>query len=101
MIVAANDKHARNASGQYQQYPDDPNGLRIIRAYYGVQGRTVNVTDLLRNNVRDRSLYLQVNNNALGGDPAVGATKVLIVIYRYQGTESATAVLEGNTLSLP
>src|SRR5580693_4105050 len=26
----------------------DDNGLRIVRAYYGVQGKTVNVTDLLR-----------------------------------------------------
>jgi hypothetical protein len=42
-----------------------------------------------------------VNNNTLGGDPAVGADKVLIVIYRYQGEEQATAVREGNTLSIP
>src|SRR5882757_4638462 len=27
---------------------DDWRGVRIIRAYYGIQGRTINVTDLLR-----------------------------------------------------
>ncbi len=95
-----NDRPA-NSGGQYQQYPDDSNGLRIIRAYYGVQGRTVNVTELLRSQVRGGALNFVVTNSALGGDPAVGADKVLIVVYRYQGTETATAVREGNTLTLP
>jgi|SRR5579864_6968581 hypothetical protein len=80
---------------------DDARGLQIIRGYYGVQGRTVNVTDLLRSRVRDGMLSMNVSNNALGGDPAIGADKVLIVIYRYQGEEQATAVREGNTLSIP
>jgi hypothetical protein len=80
---------------------DDSNNLRITLAYYGVQGRTVNVTDLLRSRVRDGMLNLVVTNSALGGDPAVGSDKVLIVIYRYQGNETATAVREGYTLTLP
>jgi hypothetical protein len=80
---------------------DDRNGLSIIRGYYGVQGRTVNVTDLLRNQARDGVLSLVVTNGALGGDPAIGADKILIVVYRYQGRESATAVREGNTLTIP
>ena len=66
-----------------------------------MQGRTVNVTDLLRSRVRDGGLSFVVTNSALGGDPAVGSDKVLIVVYRFQGTESATAVREGNTLTLP
>jgi len=80
---------------------DDRSGLSIIRGYYGVQGRTVNVTDLLRSQVRDGVLSLVVTNGALGGDPAIGADKILIVVYRYQGRESATAVREGNTLTIP
>ncbi len=81
--------------------PDDYNGIRIVRAYYGVQGRTVNVTELLRSRVQNGALNFVVTNSALGGDPAVGYDKLLIVVYRYQGTETATAVREGNTLSLP
>jgi len=46
-------------------------------------------------------LSLVVTNGALGGDPAIGADKILIVIYRYQGRETATAVREGNTLTIP
>ncbi len=87
-----------NYGGQYQ---DDYSGLRIIRAFYGVQGRTVNVTEMLRSRVSNGALSFVVTNSALGGDPAVGYDKVLIVVYRYQGTETATAVREGNTLTLP
>ncbi len=81
--------------------PDDWNGVRIIRAYYGIQGRTINVTDLLRSRARAGGLNFVVTNSAFGGDPAVGADKYLIVIYRYQGKEGATFVREGNTLTIP
>jgi protein-disulfide isomerase-like protein with CxxC motif len=80
---------------------DDWNGVRIIRAYYGIQGRTINVTDLLRSRARAGGLNFVVTNSAFGGDPAVGADKYLIVIYRYQGKEAATFVREGNTLTIP
>src|SRR5229473_1922101 len=80
---------------------DDWNSLKIIRGYYGVQGRTVNVTDLLRSRVRDGVLNFVVTNGALGGDPAIGADKILIVVYRFQGKESATAVREGYSLTIP
>jgi hypothetical protein len=80
---------------------DDWNSLKIIRAYYGVQGRTVNVTEVLQSRIRDGVLSFVVTNSALRGDPAIGADKILIVVYRYQGKESATAVNEGNTLTIP
>ena len=80
---------------------DDWNGVRIIRAYYGIQGRTINVTELLRSRVRDGAINFVVSNSALGGDPAVGADKFLIVIYRYKGQEAATFVREGNSLTIP
>ena len=80
---------------------NDGNGLRIVRAYYGVQGRTVNVTDLLRSRVRDGVVSFVVTNDALGGDPAIGADKTLIVVYSVQGNETATAVREGYNLTIP
>ena len=79
----------------------DDRGLRIIRGFYGVQGRTVNVTDLLRDLARDGMLSVNVNNRSMGGDPAMGEDKVLIVIYVSQGREQAVAVREGSTLSIP
>lgn len=80
---------------------DDYPGVRIIRAYYGWSGSTVNVTELLRGRMRDGQISFVVTNSALGGDPAVGADKILVVIYRYQGRESAAIVREGNTLTIP
>ena len=80
---------------------DDYQGVRLIRAYYGWHENTVNVTELLRARMRDGRISFVVTNNALGGDPAVGADKILVVIYRNQGRESATIVREGNTLTLP
>jgi hypothetical protein len=80
---------------------DDWNSLKIIGGYYGVQGRTVNVTDVLRSRIREGVLSFVVTNSALGGDPAIGADKILIVVYRHQGKESATAVREGYSLKIP
>jgi hypothetical protein len=75
--------------------------LVIIRGFYGVQGRTVNVTEQLRTMVRDGVLAVWVNNQSFGGDPAIGADKVLIVIYSSRGQEQATAVREGQRLVIP
>jgi hypothetical protein len=76
-------------------------GVQIIRGFYGVKGHSVNVTDLLQNRVRDGVLAVNVSNDSLGGDPAPGADKILIVIYKYRGEEQAAAVREGGTLTLP
>jgi hypothetical protein len=87
------------------EYHDDRAGahreVAIVRAYWGVQGRTANVTELLRNMQRENGLQVMANNRSLGGDPAPGVDKVLIVIYRVQGQETAAAVREGNILTIP
>jgi len=75
--------------------------LLIIRGFYGVQGRTVNVTEQLRAMVREGVLAVRVNNESFGGDPAIGADKVLIVVYSSHGEEQATAVREGERLVIP
>src|SRR5467141_5249436 len=80
---------------------EDWNSLKIIGGYYGVQGRTVDVTEVLRSRIREGVLSFVVTNSALCGDPAVGADKILIVVYRYQGKESATAVREGYSVTIP
>jgi hypothetical protein len=44
---------------------------------------------------------VRVNNENFGGDPAIGAEKVLIVVYSSHGEEQATAVREGEQLVIP
>jgi len=102
----ARDERARDDRDRSDRSRDDHDrgdarDLAIIRAFYGVQGRTANVTEQLRSLVREGALEVNVNNANFGGDPAIGADKVLIVIYRYRGQEQATAVREGNRLVIP
>src|ERR1700722_3274952 len=75
--------------------------LVIIRGFYGVQGRTVNVTEQLRAMIRDGVLAVRVNNENFGGDPAIGADKGLIVVYSSHGQEQATVVREGERIVIP
>ncbi|HKD70590.1 MAG TPA: hypothetical protein VKB61_00600 [Candidatus Acidoferrum sp.] len=75
--------------------------LQIVRAYYGLNQRTNDVTQRMRGMVRNGSLAVQVNNNNMGGDPAPGADKVLTVIYRVNGREQSSTVREGNMLRIP
>jgi hypothetical protein len=100
----ARDDHPRDDRGDRSRDDrdrGDARDLAIIRGFYGVQGRTANVTEQLRSLVREGVLEVNVNNANFGGDPAIGADKVLIVIYRYRGQEQATAVREGNRLVIP
>ena len=93
----------------YRPNPGYPGGgggggngnLQIVRAYYGLNNRTNDVTQQLRGMARNGSINVQVTNNNMGGDPAQGADKVLTVIYRYQGREQTSTVKEGNTLRIP
>jgi Domain of unknown function (DUF3395) len=75
--------------------------LQIVRAVYGLNNRTNDVSQLLRSQIRNNTLVMQVNNRNLGGDPAPGADKVLTVIYRLGGREQSVTVKEGNTLRIP
>jgi hypothetical protein len=85
--------------------PPNPGGgngsLQIVRAYYGLNNRTNDVSQLLRGQIRNGALAVQVNNGNMGGDPWPGADKVLTVIYRVNGREQTATVKEGNMLRIP
>jgi hypothetical protein len=75
--------------------------LEILWGFYGVQRHEANVTDLLQQMVDHGRLSVSVNNRSMGGDPAVGANKILIVVYRFDGVEQAASVPEGGVLEIP
>jgi hypothetical protein len=56
--------------------------LEIVRATYGAGGLQENVTARVRAYVQNNGLYLQVNPETMGGDPAPGTQKTLFVEYR-------------------
>jgi Domain of unknown function (DUF3395) len=85
--------------------PGRPNpgygNLQIVRAYWGLNNRTNDVTQILARQVNNGTLVIQATNKNLGGDPWPGADKVLTVIYRINGREQTSTVKEGNTLRIP
>ena len=66
-----------------------------------MNNRANDVTQLLRNKVQNGTLVIQVNNNNMGGDSAVGGDKVLTVIHQSQGREQTATVKEGNAPRIP
>jgi DnaJ-like protein C11, C-terminal len=77
--------------------------LRILNANYvpadGGGGR--DVTPRLQSMVRNDRLNVNVTNQTMGGDPAVGRTKKLAVVYQFQGRTNNVTIPEGGRLSIP
>ncbi|HEV2616258.1 MAG TPA: DUF3395 domain-containing protein [Candidatus Acidoferrales bacterium] len=76
-------------------------GLQIVRADYGAENHSADVTALLSSRIRDGQLSLRVNNDTMGGDPAKGRPKQLRVVYLWQGTRHEASAPEGGTLTIP
>jgi hypothetical protein len=83
-------------TGSYSQ-------ILIVRAAYGTNRRTVDVTQRLTDLVGgNNSLSIQVTNINMGGDPDRGEDKTLTVTYRANGGEEQTVTTkEGDTLRIP
>lgn len=79
----------------------DRDGLIIMRAFYGINNQTAEVTGHLQDLVRNNSLLIRVNNETLGVDPAHEHGKVLCVFYRYRGEPRAAIVRETEELKIP
>ncbi len=80
------------------------NTLRIVQANYGATGGrgNRNVTQRLQGMIRNNNrLDITVNNQSMGGDPAVGQSKQLIVVYEYRGRRNTSTVPEGGRLNIP
>jgi hypothetical protein len=79
----------------------DRGDLVIVRAFYGINNATAEVTGHLQDLVRDNALTIRVNNETLGVDPAHDHGKVLCVFYRYRGETHAAIVRETEKLVIP
>src|SRR5215472_16241117 len=64
---------------------NDSANLEILHATYGAEGRRADVTSIVRAAATGNQLQFAVSNGALGGDPAPGLHKNLLVIYRWNG----------------
>ena len=78
----------------------DKGKLTIIKAKYGVDNSWDDVSDKLKEKIQDEAINLQINNDTMGNDPAVGLFKYLKVIYRTDGKQKEIEVGEGEFLSI-
>lgn len=70
------------------------NQLNIISAYYGIEGRKIDVSRQLRSSINKGRLELRVENNSLGGDPAPDVRKFLWVTYSINGGRTQSVRVE-------
>ncbi len=75
--------------------------IRIVSAFWGVPGRTREVTRLLQERVHDGRLRVRASNEEIGFDPAVGSVKALTVIFEIRGRRREVRIAEGDYLELP
>jgi hypothetical protein len=75
-------------------------GLRITQAQYGSGNRMRDVTGLLNSQIQNGHIGMRVGNDTLGGDPAPGSTKSLIVSYVSGGRPGQITLAEGDYLTL-
>jgi hypothetical protein len=75
--------------------------LEIVEATYGAGNFQMNVTQKLQSLVRDNVLDLSAEPGVLGGDPAPGTEKTLIVKYRYNGKPYQASVGDFGRIHIP
>lgn len=75
--------------------------LQIVSASYGWEDRKNDVRSRVESQIRDNRVSFKVTNDALGGDPAVGKTKTLDVVYVYQSQTYRISAREDRTLNIP
>ncbi len=74
-------------------------GVRIVRASWGVQGRGSDVTGQLQALVNRGQFSFPVTTRFFGFDPAPGRSKGVFVVYRANGRQFTQEASEGRTFT--
>lgn len=83
---------------------DVPAGKKLVitKATYGdLIDTNINVEETLNAAIKENKLTMLVDNDLLGGDPAPGLGKTLVVSYTVDGKAYSTNLAEGDSLILP
>ncbi len=75
--------------------------LEIQQAEYGADGKWKDVTGRVAAAVKENGIRLLVDNNTMGGDPALQVSKRLKVTFTLDGRERQIEVPENQTLRVP
>jgi HEAT repeat protein len=96
--------HSADVEKLLAQVGHDPVKVEILKAEYGANGQSKDVTGMLRKQVRGFSLILLPStdyNSSFGGDPAPGTPKQLKIRYRLNGKEGEVSFPESVSILLP
>jgi len=80
--------------------PANGSQLEILRAEYWTDNARMDVTDELRDRIKDDSLKAVASNN-IKGDPDFGRVKHLTIEYRFGGIPATNEFREGDVVVLP
>ncbi len=75
--------------------------LKIIKATYGKDRKTIDITDYLNSQIQDNKLNVPVRNEVFGEDPIVRANKEAVVKYKYKGEVDQKVFPEYGDIVLP
>lgn len=74
--------------------------LRIVKAFYGKNGKYIDIASRLNEMIEDNRLKV-VLSNAIAGDPLVTIVKEGIIEYKYMGVKDQKIYNEGDVINLP
>jgi hypothetical protein len=80
---------------------EESNEIEIIKATYGSDTILMDVTEIIKNNLKDNKLDIIVSNIIMGRDPHEKIRKNLEVIYNYNGKIIKKNCLERDRLLIP
>jgi hypothetical protein len=80
------------------EVPGSNDKLTIVQAVYGADGAWRDVTPVIQKMVQNNSLsvHIQQPYHEIGGDPAYGKSKHLLIGYRHKGKANVATVKEQN-----
>lgn len=80
----------------------DRRGFRVLRAYYGIDERWIDVTDQLLPLVRGNALRFGLGTDfSFKTDPAFGVVKRLIIVYSLDGNTGVSITADKQRVELP
>jgi len=92
---------AQPEAGPYPSSNNGYNDLQILQGTYGTPSHSINVTARLQAMVSNGNLSVHVNNDSMGGDPAPGKHKDLVLVYSYRSERRNVTVPESEDLRIP
>ena len=93
--------HLRPLVQRLSTFLHDLGALRITYAKYGVGTKTLDPRSRLNDLIEDNRVNFIVDEETMGGDPAPGQEKRLIVRWTFQGEEFSRSFTDGTHVELP